>query len=425
MKPNKTQIQFANSATGANGHTGTVLIGFCNEISIGDDGWAMIAPYGDHPSTALIPDAGGRLKKEKAIQRIDKAGADEMVRGFHQERRGIRKFLKGCNIYVGHPDMPGLGHLYPDKEPKGVFADMEARSDGLYGLPVFTNEGSEIVESKKLRAFSARIGESEAAGDLNGLPVYRPTKIYSAGLTNNPHLPVHFFNEDNTLVDAGAPADSPNPKPRITMKKQLLALCAKLGIQFANEADDAQTEAALDQINLKVAAFVNEKATLDGKVADAEGKIVTLTTEKATVTTERDTARTQFANERQARIKDVLAQALTSGRITAAEKPQWENRLKVEAQFANEHAALMALAPKVKTESVITVIRAGKETQIDISNPQARAQFVNEVLRDLAKETGLNVVKNHTQLINLAASRHPALFENIPHVEIKMPGGKK
>ena len=96
-----SQVQFANAAT-----DGSHLVGFCNEIAIGEDGWAMIAPFGDHPSTALLPEAGGKVKKQPAIQRIDKTGADAMVSSFHNERRGLRKFLKGCNIYVGHPDVP-------------------------------------------------------------------------------------------------------------------------------------------------------------------------------------------------------------------------------------------------------------------------------------------------------------------------------
>lgn len=425
--------------------TTTTIFGFINEISIGDDGWAMICPFGDHPSEALLDVGNGKLKRQKAIQRITKASADTMVAQFHNSRKGIRKFLRGVNIYVGHPDVPGLEARYPDKQPKGVFADMQTRDDGIYGLPVFTNEGSEIVEQKKFRAFSGRLINAVPDGEVNGVPAYCPTEIASVGLTNHPHLPVHFFNADDTLAEAPAEAVTQNQKH--TMKKKLIALCATLGIQFANEtADDAATEAALDQVHAKVAAFANEQTkaaaetkTIREKLLALCGKLgITFANEAAitdpaatiaqaeekigTLNTDLTNARTQFANERAARINDALAVALTSGRITAAEKPTWENRLKVEAQFVNELNALNALPTKVKTASVVTVQFRGKDTQVDLSDPGARRQFVNEVVRDIAKETGLHPVKHYALIANLAAQRHPALFADVPHVQIKMPG---
>lgn len=420
----------------ANADKPTAAIFFSNEIVIGADGWAMITKFGDYPSTALFPDGKGGVKKEQAIQRVDKAGAEKMVASFANSRKGIRKFLKGCNIYDGHPDAPGIGKFYPDKEPKGVFANIEVREDGLYGQPIFTNEGSELVETKQRRAFSGRIGDAEPCGqDSNGVPIYRPTELFSAGLTNNPHLPVHFFNSDGSLAEA------PNQKNK-TMKKAILEMCAKLGIQFANDADDAQTEAALGQVQTRVAAFVNEQAAhaastktlkeklvaLCGKVgitfanadavtdpaatlAQVEDKVVTLNTDLTT-------ARTQFANERKDRIADALASAIKGGRITEAEKPTWEGRLKVEAQFANEMTALNALTPKMKTTSV-TVSRGGRETQVDIGSAPARRQFINEAIDEVVREKGLKLPNDYSKAYNEVQRRHPALFENMQQPEIK------
>lgn len=418
-------IEFANEATEP------VLVGFVNEINIGADGWAQLAPFGDHPSTALMPDANGKVKKQSAIQRIDKEGCDAMVAGFCNERRGVRKFLKGCNIYVGHPDMPGLGAHYPDKEPKGVIADLEVRADGLYGLPVFNNEGSELVETKKLRAFSGRFGDSVPCGDVNGVPAYRPTRIYSAGLTNTPHLPVHFFNADNTLAEASAEAEN---KTKTSMKKKLIALCATLGIQFANEADDAQTEAALDQVSTKVAAFANEATQTAATQKSIREKLlglcaklgITFANEAAitdpaatlgqvqdkivTLTSERDAAQTEFANARKAHVDDLIAHGLKSGVITGAEETDWRRRLSVAAQFANERTAFAALTPKVKTKSV-TVNRGGREQTVDLSNPQSRAQFINEEIAVVAAELKLNPKEDYDRIYNIVQKRHPAVFE--------------
>ncbi|MEI8288782.1 MAG: hypothetical protein WCH99_04870 [Verrucomicrobiota bacterium] len=452
MKLKTCNVQFANESTAA------TLVGFCNEINIGADGWAMIAPFGDHPSPALIPDGKGGMKKVPAIQRIDKAGAAAMVASFHNERRGLRKFLKGCNIYVGHPHVPGLGKFYPDKEPKGVFAELEVRADGLYGLPVFTNEGSNLVENpdpaKRLKAFSGDLGESEDCGMVGGKPCYRPTVIYSAGLTNTPHLPVHFFNSDDTLAEPAeaGPANVNNHNQTNKMKKKLIALFAALSLKptFANAAEptDTEMEAAIGDIETKVATFANERTAWETATTGIKKKLVGLAAlvkitfaneaaitdpaativqieEKVTkLNTDLTAAQAAFANERADRIKDELALGISSGRITAAEQPTWEGRLKVEAQFANERTALRALAPKVKTTS-ITLQRGGKTEQVDISDPKDRAQFANEIMGAIAGELKLNRTKDHNRIYAEAQRRHPALFEGMQSIEIKMPGSKK
>lgn len=437
-------IQFCNA--------GATLC-FVNELTIEPDGWAMIAPLGDFPSEALVPTADGKLKRQKAIQRITKESAQGMVAEFHNSRTGLKKFLRGCNIYVGHPDMPGLESRYPDKTPKGVFADMAVREKGIYGLPVFTNEGMDLVEGRKLvngqkcRGFSGRLIDSVPDGEANGLPVYCPTKIISAGLTPHPHLPVEFFNSDDTLAEPSAD----KTKQQNNMKMKLLALLAALSLkpQFAN-ADaptDGETEAALDQINARVAEFANEQTTLKQKLlglckkvgiafaneaeitdpaatlAQVEDKVAALENAKTALAGDVTAARTQFANEREARISDELGRALADGRITAADRPTWEGRLKVAAQFANELNALRALRPVVKTHT-ITIARGGREQQVDLSDARARRQFVNEMITETATELKLDPVKDARKVRAIVEQRHPALFRDVPHVEIKLPGHK-
>jgi hypothetical protein len=403
----KTKIQFANE-----GQSAVTLVGFYNEIAIDADGWAMIAPLGDFPSMAITSGPDGKLTKQEAIQRYDAAAVNKIVANFHNSRRERRKYLRGIPIYVGHPDVPGLERRYPDKTPKGVFADLQARDNGLFGLPVFTNEGSELVETKKLRAFSGRAGNSEPDGEKDGLPVFRPTELFSAGLTNKPHLPVQYLNEAD--VEDGPAKTKPG------MNKKLSALCAALGIQFANDADDAATEAALDQISQKVATFANEKQTLIDDAKTQVAAMATLTTERTALTTDRDSARASFTNERAARIGDELGLALSSGRITAAQQPTWLNRLKVEASFANELSALRTLHPTVKTESV-TLQRGDRK--IELANPQQRAEFCNELYDNIAKKEGLDRKRDFNKIFNIAQRQHPALFANMQQPET--PGRKK
>ncbi len=130
-------------------------IAFTNEISIAHDGWAQLAPFGDYPGQALLRQPDGSLKKFTAIQRLDRAAAELMVARFKSPWQRMKRYFTGCHIYAGHPDVPAFANDYPDKTPKGMIVDLQVRADGLYCKPVFTNEGSELVETKKLRAFSA------------------------------------------------------------------------------------------------------------------------------------------------------------------------------------------------------------------------------------------------------------------------------
>ena len=52
---NHPLIEFANISSGPE------LVTMINELSIGADGWAQIAPFGDYAGIAMIPDGQGRF----------------------------------------------------------------------------------------------------------------------------------------------------------------------------------------------------------------------------------------------------------------------------------------------------------------------------------------------------------------------------
>lgn len=391
----KTLIQFCNDST-------ELLVGFENELTIGGDGWAMIAPFGDFPGMS-VREHNGKIIKEPAIQRMDREAVAQMVNEYQTNTKGVRGYARKRPIFIGHPDGRGVGHKYPNKQPVGVFANIALRDDGLYGEPIFTEEGESLVASGQLRAFSGR-WDAELVNEEGGKKIYRPCKFLSAGLTNQPNLPVQLLNEAEMPGD-----DSTHQKN--TMKKTLIALLTKLGVQFANDATDEQLSAlegpaltAIDGLaahGTKVTELTNEKETLATSINSKDGEITTLKTE-------RDTLRTSFANERAARISSETAAALQAGRITAAELPDWQRRLGNEAQFANELAALQKLAPKVKTQSV-TITRGDRK--VELANAKERGSMLAEIVNEIAQEKKLNPVTHYNQIVKIAQQRHPALFE--------------
>lgn len=373
---------------------------FANELRVSADGWAQIAPLGDFPSLALMEQPDGSQKPLPAIQRLDAQACAAMVREFEAARKRARKYLSGRPIYVGHPDVPALAHQYPDKTPKGVIAELQARADGLYGKPVFTNEGSDLVEGRKFRFFSGRLVDCEPAGQTAaaaggaGLPIFRPRVFLSVGLTNQPHLPVQMLNERR------------NPKTNMN-KTKLLALCAHLGIPLTSDADDAAVDAALDLAAQKAgqaAAFANENPGLQSALQAREGELAALRPQLAALAGERDALRAQFQNERAARVADELAGAVKEGRVTAAEQPGWAARLNVEAQFANELAALRALPPRLKTVSV-TIQRGDRK--IEVANAQDRRELINELVA--AEMAGGKC--DYDRAFTRVQKKFPALFE--------------
>ena len=370
-------------------------IAFINEISLSNDGWGMLAPFGDYPGKALIKQQDGTFKKVNAIQRIDKLAADGMVAQFKSLYQSVKRYLTGCPIFAGHGDVPTMANEYPDKNPKGTIVDLEVRADGLYCKPVFTNEGSEIIESKKLRAFSG-YWDAEEIGEYQGSKVYRPSKLISAALTNRPNLPVQLLNEKET----------PTPKKKNTMLKIIEALTG-YGITIANEATEEQVSEALKSLGEKAKSadtLAAEKATLANEKAKADGELSTAKNSITSLTQQVESGKTAFANERKLHIANLIGIALVTGKITAAEKPLFESRLAVETNFANEAQAIIALQPQLKTESATLNINGNS---VSIANAQERREVVEKLVKaEMASNGG-----DYGKAWSTVQRTHPALFE--------------
>ena len=172
-------------------------------------------------------------------------------------------------------------------------------------------------------------------------------------------------------ADRAPAAEMANQKQQMK-KETLIALAARAGVTIANDGDDAAIETALT-------------ASMTAGAA----------------------RKTEFDNERSARIDREVGLALTDGRITGAEKPDWERRLK-GPEFANELQALTKLPKKVQTQS-----RVGDRTDIkpEDMTPQVRAEFLNSALDNAAKENGLDRRKDYPKVFAIVQKARPDLFK--------------
>ena len=308
----------------------------------------------------MIREADGRITTFPAIQRLDREAARAMVARFKSPWQRVKRYFTGCPIYAGHPDVPAFANDYPDNSPKGMIVDLQVREDGLFCKPVFTNEGSELVETGRLRAFSAywsarQIGE-QPGDDGNTLKIFRPDQLKSAGLTNHPNLPVHLLNEAQ-----------PQTQLQPIVKKQIVIdFLAAQGISLSADAGDEQIAAALNQFG---ASLTDVNAEL--------------------------------ANERKFHIDTLLDAALAAGRITAAQRPEWSARL--ETDFANESAALAQLSPTLKTRG-ITVNHGGRKAEM--ANASERRDALDVLIKaEIAANGG-----DYDRAFATVRRANPALF---------------
>ncbi len=353
---------------------------FTNQFSLGNDGWAQLAPFGDFPGQALVRQEDGSTQKVPAIQRIDREGADKMVARFHSPLSRIARYFTGCPIYVGHPDVEGFSDGKAqgrrDTESKGMIVDLAVRADGLYCKPVFTNEGMTLVESRAYRAFSGHWSACEIA--RNGAStkrIFRPDALKSAGLTNHPNLPVHLLNERDSNHNQNSSTTE------IVNKQIIIQFLASQGITIANEASDHDIHSALEQIGMRI---VNAETTL------------------ATRAMELETLQTHLANERGFHAETLLERAVAEGSITAAQRAGWASRL--AADFANACAALAELPRAVKTRSM-TLTHGGRKTEI--AGSVSRRQTLDALVRAEMTSNG----GDYDKAFAAVQRANPALFD--------------
>lgn len=370
------------------------MAGAANELVVQPDGWAMLSPYGDFPNSAWRESLTGQVERVEVIQRVTQESAQAMVDEFNSWIGKAKRFVRGRRLYIGHPDVATMANDYPDKTPKGIFTDLQAREDGLYGRLVLTDEGAELVDGKKFVALSPYWTANEVQTE-GGKTIYSPAIFRSAGLTNRPNLPVrHLMNEK---------------KEHNMEKSKIIAWLAGQGVQIANEATDEQVLAALNTLG---ETLKTQKATLANeqtKVAVLEPKANTL---EATVTQlkgERDTAQTAFANERKARRDELIDQAVKEGRVLEADRAAWQQKL--DANFANESQALAKVVKVIKTESTVGDIGGRK---VNLANAQERQAALQAAVSErIAKGVGYDAAW-------LAVKREcPALFDAMAKPEAK------
>jgi hypothetical protein len=308
-----------------------------NETSVGEDGFALLAPYGDAPNVftlanpapfrAAFPTAAyveeGGLTKVEGIQRITAANSAPVAEAFASLTGRVKRWFRGSPIYNGHPDMPGATG---DATELGLISRLEARADGQYGQPIFNAAGANELTTNKAKLFFSPRYQFEPTGVEGGKIVFEPRSFVSTGLTPFPNL---------AAAAANAAMNAATPPPDTMNITKIVTALALAGAPPSNEAEESILASinTLGQRATTGATAANERTNLQAEVTRLTGELTTLRTEAANqATTFRD---------------GQIAAAVQDGRITAAQKPQFEALFKADA--ANAALVLAALPKVIKT----------------------------------------------------------------------------
>ena len=147
-----------------------------NSLETNPPQWIQLTPFGE-------------FRHRQGLQRVDRAAAEAMTAHFKSFWSRLGRAFGGLPFYVGHPDVPELAGPQPDPRARGWIMDLEARADGLYAQVRWTEEGRRMIQDRQFKFYSP-YWQVETIGQEAGLPLFRPVRLISAGLTNQPNLPV-------------------------------------------------------------------------------------------------------------------------------------------------------------------------------------------------------------------------------------------
>jgi len=381
-----------------------------NEAALNEDGWALIAPFGEHPKTRFVK-KNGTMQREHFIQVLDHQSADQLLSRENSLFRRIRRAVVGIPVYKGHPD---LGDFSPEsatsvgrKEIIGAIDKVRKTERGLEAHFVLTPAGADAVEKEGCKYPSA-LWYVQPVGRRGSAVLARPFKLLSAGLTAHPNI-----SGVESLANARPAGSTQETTPIQEPDMKLIAgwLLAN-GATLANADSPAESEilAALQMLHAsaagEAAALGHENSTLTGENVDLKARLSHLQTNAAALENEKGALQAQTAAERKGRAAALVDLAIARGKLAVSERPTRLQSLENSADFEREAAALLDSAARFKTAGSA---KSGKILSNHGASGDAREEYCAAVERHM-KETGeTDPVKAHHSVMH----NHPSLAEKL------------
>lgn len=368
LNPN---FRTANSA----GPRLSAAVSTANIATLASGSWAVIAPYGEHPS----PDGS-------YVQHFDRDRAEKMVSTWNSITGKAARLFKNMwhglgpkystPVWDGHPETDQK--RWPVEKLIAGITDLRAGESGLEGLLTWNAKGASARAKGPLYP-SPLWWHEPAAGDP---PTVYPELLESVGLVSTPNISGVPAWTHNANFAGNPQAENQTNDPM--NEQQMKELRKALGLPETADAAacitaaiTANTSAAqLTERNNALTSANSAKVDLEKNLNTANGQVSALTTERdqlkttnGALTTERDSLR-----------KGLLDLAIKKGAITPAERETFETKL-ATANGAEEVVKELPERKAMNTQAV--EIRGDR---VDVSTANARSSAVKSAVDRLMKD---------------------------------------
>jgi hypothetical protein len=396
------------------------------------EGGKMIVPFAERAVMAAV---NGR--NMRVLQRIDAQAGNSM----RDDLGGwIKRKLVGRPIFLGHPYHadPVEAAKWPDKRSRGTIKDIIVANDRIELEPGYNGLGRGEVDDGQFLYHSpqwrmeAVMGANGRQEIKEGMPVFRPTSLHSAGLTNNPNLDVPSLvaaNEDTPASDLASLIKGALLKEGLIKEGDsddvILAFIGSLINSLASERAAKQREA--DQCAAMAAAMPdagnegthevllnNLLSRLQAQAANEAAQATAANEASASLAS----ANARFEAARAARVNDGLTLLIKGGHLPNAQRETVRAEL-VEA--ANEEVITTRLQELAQRKTklgtgggVTDAARGGRKLVMAANESAERSRRRHDARTECLKEiTSGGPARPGDDVLawNLASSRNPELFK--------------
>jgi len=423
-----------------------------NSLAVAEDGWCLIAPFGEWPKTRVYRE-GGRVKEQRFLQVLDDAAAEALLAKENSLFGRLKRAFIGVPVYKGHGD---LGEVDPQavtggggkiklgvvdqirKTPRGLEAHFALDADGAAAVAAGWKFPSSFWYVKPER----NAGSGDPAHKSDETIRCRPFKLISVALTPFPNISgvESLANSENSKFNiqtseklqsssskagparAGAQTilsgvesldgaviplneETTNPSQPSDMKLITGWLLAQ-GAALVNAENPTETQVleALQHwhttTSASVATLGNERQTLSDRLTALETEREQLRQQAADTATALTNEKSARYAERQGRAEAITDLAIQRGKTTVAQRDAHITTLANSPDFELAARGLLSGVTVVKT--VGQEVQSGKQ---NAGLPNEQQQLQNEYNQAFQAEliaTGQNPARAHNNIMTLA-----------------------
>jgi hypothetical protein len=387
------------------------LLPLANDTALNDDGWCLIAPFGEWPKTRVYRE-NGQVKEQQFIQVLDHASADALVSKENSFFGKLKRAFIGVPVFKGHGD---LNEIDPQaissdraKIKLGVVDQIRKSPRGLEAHFALDHEGAEAVRAgwKFPSGFwYVQPGGTRPLRDGTRAILARPFKLISVALTQFPNI-----SGVESLANAGPAATPPReetkPINETSDMKLITGWLLAQGVALANTETPTETQ-ILEAMQKLQTTHAGQVTALDNEKTSLASAIVALTNERDTHARLAQENAAALAQEQAARQTErsraaaaVADLALYRGLLTVADRAGMIAALENSRAFDTDQQALLARPVITKTTTNHSTESGKLESGLTSAAAKTQAEYEAAFQTELIA-AGQNPVQAHRNIMVL------------------------